>query len=217
MQIYLNQGTTGKQTGIGSVSPSAGEFGDQLFSQLNPAYYEWAYRGKVWTLNSGYGGTTLIVTASVIGAANWNPAIALYNPTGSGVNLAVLSGTVTLISGTLTAGGVCWAYGSGQTVTAAGGNGAVNMVTMLTGGSIAKTFLQSAMTGAAASGTAVLAPFATSAYAGAALALTTGSISFTEEVAGKYICPPGGIIGIGGTLGTSTIVQCGLTWAEIPV
>jgi hypothetical protein len=217
MQILYSQGVAGKQTGFNEVSPSAGEFGDPLVTQFQPAYYEWAYRGKIWTLNNGYAGTTLIVTASVIGAANWNPAIALYNPTGSGVNLAILSGTVTLVSGTLTAGGVFWAYGNNQTVTAAGGNGAVNVLTLVTGGSIAKTFIQSAMTGAAASGTAVLEPFPTSAYAGAALAATTSGLSATQDIGGRFICPPGGIIGIGGTLGTSTIVQAGLTWAEIPV
>src|SRR5271167_215965 len=217
MQILYNQGLTSKQTGLNEIAPSAGEFGDQLISNLQPRYYEWAYRGKVYTLNSGYGGTTLIVTASVVGAANWNPAIALFNPVGSGVNLAILSGTVTLISGTLTAGGVVWAYyPPNQVVSAAGGNAAVNMVTMVAGGSIAKTFTQAAMTGAAATG-GVLEVFPTSAYAGAALAATTGNISATVDVAGKFICPPGGIIGIGGTLGTSTIVQCGLCWAELPV
>jgi hypothetical protein len=211
--IGIQQGATGKQVGQVPVA-SAGEYGEILVSELQARYYEWAYRGKVYTLNNGYAGTTL-VAASAIGQTAWNPAVGLFNPLNSGVNLVILSATAGFLSGTPTSGGIVWGFVAPNAgVTAAGGAGAVSLATLVTGGSIAKTFAQSAMTGSAAS--VMLEPFPVTPFAGA-IAATTSNNQVYQEIAGRFIVPPGGVIGISGTLGTSTVVQASLSWAEIAI
>src|SRR5271167_1778296 len=109
MQIYLNQGVITKQTGVGVIQPGAGEFGDTLVSELQARYYEWAYRGKLWTITSAYGGAVL-VAASAIGQTAWAPSVGLYNGSSgvNAVNLVIVSGAVALVSGTAAAGGIVW-------------------------------------------------------------------------------------------------------------
>jgi hypothetical protein len=214
MQIFLNQGATAKQTGIATVQPSAGEFGDQLISQLQARYYEWAYRGKVWTLTSAYGGAAL-VAASAIGQTAWAPSVGLYNPTSgvNAVNLVIISGTAVYVSATPASGGIVWGYCPPPAgVSAAGGNGAVNMSTLTAGGSLARTFVQSAMTGSVAS--VMLEPFQVSAFAGA-ISATFASSAGTQDVGGRFIVPPGGAIGLCG--GSTPVVQCAISWIEMPV
>jgi hypothetical protein len=216
MQITLSQGLSTKQTGVGTITPNSGEYGDQLITQLQARYYEWAYRGKLWTLSSAYGGAVL-VAASAIGQTAWAPSVGLYNGSSgtSAVNLVIISGTVALVSGTAASGGIVWGYCPPPAgVSAAGGNGAINCGTFVAGGSVAKTFIASAMTGSVAS--VMLEPFQTNAFAGAVGATTANTAAY-QDVGGRFIVPPGGAIGITGTVGTSLTLQSAISWIELPV
>ena len=183
-----------------------------IVTELNPRYYKTTTK-ETLLLSSVYGGSTL-VAASAIGQTAWNPAVGIYNPVNSGKNCVIIWGVGTFVSGTPTAGGLVWGYVAPNAgVTAAGGNNSVNTQNLVTGTSTAKTFLQSAMTGSAAS--VMLAPL-TDAFAGAVAATSTNTATF-DEVAGLFVCPPGGVIGISGTLGTTTVVQCSMAWVELPI
>lgn len=196
------------------VPQRAAKDGTTVVTDAHGRYYEATYRGRVWSYSTPYAGATL-VAASAIGQSAWAPLVGLFNPAASGVNLIILAGFANYISGTPTAGGIVWGFVAPSAgVTAAGSNGAVNMGTLATGGSTAKTFtVGTAMTGSAAS--AILFPFPASAFAGAIAATTPlGSI---HQVDGAIIVPPGGAVGITGTLGTATLLQGGLIWEEQPV
>jgi hypothetical protein len=187
--------------------------GAQRTADAHGQYYEAVRNQRVWTLTTAYAGVTL-VAASAIGQTAWSPIVGLYNPAGSGVILSILQGFANYISGTPTAGGLVWGYiAPNAGVTATGGNGAVNSYTFAAGGSIAKTFVMSAMTGSAAS--VILAPFPVSPFAGAVAATTP--LGVVHETKGLFSVPPGGAIGITGTLGTSTVCAGLLAWEEVPL
>jgi hypothetical protein len=186
-----------------------------LASDFLPRYTQLTQAGLVWVFSNGYAGTTL-VAASAFGQTAWNPAVGLFNPLASGVNLVILSGTAGFVSGTPAAGGLAWGYVPVPAgVSATGSNGAVNLGTFaVAGGSVAKTFAQSAMTGSAAS--VLLENFPVTDFAGA-IAATTPQNPMYQEIAGRIVVPPGGAIGISGTLGTATVVTASIVWAEIPL
>lgn len=200
--------------GSGSPVPfTASGSGAQRVTDAHARYMDAVLRGNVFTLTTAYAGVTL-VAASAIGQTAWSPAVGIFNPIGSGKVCVILAGFANYLSGTPTAGGIVWGFVAPNAgVTAAGGNGAVNAYTMQTGGSAAKTFVMSAMTGSAAA--AMLSPFPASAFAGAIAATTP--LGAWHEVAGMYLVPPGGVIGISGTVGTATLLQAFLAWEEIPL
>jgi len=176
-------------------------------------YQEACYRGNLWSLTNGYAGTTL-VAASAIGQTAWNPAVGVANPTNSGKNLVVIATIAQILSGTPTSGGIVLGFVANPSgITAAGGNAAVNMLTLQTGGSIARTFTQTAMTGSGAA--IMLLPMPITTFAGAIAASTP--IGLQWDLAGMILVPPGTAFGISGTLGTATVVQAGLIWEEIAI
>ena len=201
----------------GQPTLRGGNSGELAVIEAHGYYQEPTYRGNVWAFSTAYAGLTLVGTTSVIGAVNWAPLVGLWNPSGSQVYLSIIKGYASLVSGTTTAGGIGWGYAPPTTlVTAAGTNGAINLATFVTGGSIARTYITtSPITGLPASG-GMLAPFPVNSFA-AAVGATTSSPAAVDEVAGAILVPPGGAIGISGTLGTSTIVQAGIVWEEIPL
>jgi len=180
---------------------------------LHGRYYESAFRGNVWTLSTAVGGVT-IASANVIAASAGSPIVGVYNPVNSGKNLVIMRATTMLTSGTAGAGGLVWGIiAPNAGVTAAGGNGAINNATFVTGGSIAKTFTASALTGAGAS---VLFRFVGGSTTGAAGA--NANLTVNEETAGDIICPPGGVVGIfAAAAGTSPIYMASMTWEEVTI
>src|SRR5882762_2202380 len=85
--MAVNQVLTGLQSVADGVVVTArgGRGGEQIVSQLNPRYHEHVYRGKVFFA------TAIGIAANVIystAAGTGGPLI--WNPPGSGVNVALL-------------------------------------------------------------------------------------------------------------------------------
>lgn len=82
LQIAGNQGQTGKQTGQGQIL-GLGEYTEALVTELQPAYYENAYRGNIF-FAAHQAATTFsangLTSASAVG-------FCLYNPANSGKNI----------------------------------------------------------------------------------------------------------------------------------
>lgn len=176
-------------------------------------YQEPAVQGGLWTLSTAAAGVTIGAT-NVFSSAAGTPIVGIVNPAGSGKNCVITRAVVICASGTAAAGGWVWGYitpSLAAPISALGGNGAVNNGTLVTGGSIAKTFVNSALTGAPAGSLLRYLGGPTTGAAAANQNLTT-----QEETSGDIICPPGGMIGIfAAAAGTSPIVNASMTWEEV--
>src|ERR1700682_447658 len=91
MLMQGNQGQTGKQTGQ-NLTAGMGEFSDVLVTELQPRYYESAYRGLVFSSAVAGGGVALSATALFSTAiATFTPILAIYNPLTNIKNAVILS------------------------------------------------------------------------------------------------------------------------------
>lgn len=82
MILQGNQGQTGKQTGQ-NITAGVGEFSDLLVSELQPRYYEQAYRGNIFFAASQ-------AATPVTNLATTATGLILSNPAGSGKNLWII-------------------------------------------------------------------------------------------------------------------------------
>lgn len=197
-----NQGQTGKQTGQ-NITVGMGEFSDLLLSELQPRYYEQAYRGNVF-----FAANTAAQALSVASATYTGLAVA--NPAGSGKNLALLD--VTFGLQTLQTGFSAVVLGYAPTVALTVGSSAGPLSTIVGAGtaSVAKVGASAAL-GAAPTIARILA---------GAQWVTTGTTSniqiVKDEVAGILIVPPGQLICIE-AITTAVAGLAHMTWAEIPI
>ncbi len=190
-----------------------GKTGELIVGHAHGKYYEPAVRQNMWSLSTAAAGVT-IAAANVFSASAGQPIVGIFNPVGSGKNCVVQRACILMASGTAGAGGWVWGFiAPNAGVTAAGGNGAINNSTFVTGGSIARTFVNSALTGA---GAGSLFRFLGGPTTGAGAA--NANLTTQEETSGDIICPPGGVIGLfAAAAGTSPIVMGFMTWEEVPI
>lgn len=189
----------------------SGREGDQIVSGLHGRYYEKASRGGVYT--AFVNALTLAAThASPLTAGTGTPIIGIYNPIGSGVNIAILKVGHTTTSGT-PGGPLLWnIVPNPQNITAAANQTATNNGTLATAGSISKVWSNTAVTGSTA-GTAFRVHGGPGAVAAGA-----GLYGFIEEHAGDLIIPPGTMLALCCTAaGTAHIVGAFVTWEEVAI
>ena len=194
--IGIQQGAIGKQVGTVPTA-SGGEFGEILISELQPQYYEQAYRGNVFVAANPATitmTTTLTTTATVFGIAN---------PPTSGKNMVLLQSGFYLTSTTQTAIGlVLQSYFSTLSATTTsvtinptfvGGPGVTKMQTTLT--------LQGA-------------PYVASIIGG----LGTSAVTQTMNIAdlrGSVMVGPGCAVAIESIAATTGFFS--LSWIEVPI
>lgn len=206
--ISLNQGQTAKQVGNGVIG-SGGEFGDQLFTELQPRYYEQAYRGNVFSV-------TYAAAALVAASATATNAFSFFNPAGSGKNVVLLDTTIFLVTFTAAVNPLQVALQpytqTPTTVTA--GNAAVNG---FIGGpnnaaAVAKTFTAGTLVGASTTANKLLAAF----YVDLAAGDVGASVTYNFD--GRIILAPGSGVNFVGiaTIPTHT-AAVDLTWMEIAI
>src|SRR4029077_2826434 len=209
------------QTGQ-NITAGVGEFSDLLVSEFQSRFYEQNYRGQLF----GNGTTALTaLTANTITLTNTTtPILGVWNPSNSGVNLVILQAT--LASGINAAA----ATGPGAFVWAGSvGNGAltlgtapVNHSNLTSVGSKAKGLAFVALTGLT-NNLIVLeaADFPTPTIittAAVPTSVQTPTLSYTQNIDGSIIVPPGGVLALLNTVSTTTISVTGrLLWSEIPV
>jgi hypothetical protein len=205
MQLNLNQGQTGKQTGQ-NVPASAGEYGEPLVTELMPRYYQQTYRGNKFS--------QLFASAALAVAAAASSFI-LYNPTGSGKNLVLVDAYIPVTAITAVASGTCITLGWAPVATTPGTIG---------------TLLTPACTliGSGNKSVAVAAPtatFGTTPTFARVLANLYGDLAANDfvgvhdDIGGAVVIAPGFgvcIFGVNGTPADVTLAPC-LTWDEVPV
>jgi hypothetical protein len=189
-----------------------GQLGDMIASQLHGRYYEQAYRGSVFSLSVS---TAAAITAYV-GAAAGQPQIAVYNPVGSGKNLAILQASYNNVVAASGAGTVAWGLWFGPTVapTAATNAVATNMATLQKAGSSALCWTNTALT----SSTALLNQYPVGFYYWATAASALAPAMRIVEPAGSIIVPPGCMFALGGSAALTSATWTGnVTWEEVPI
>jgi hypothetical protein len=189
-----------------------GQLGDVIVSELHGRYYEQSYRGSVYSLSVS---TAAAITAYV-GAAAGTPQIAVFNPVGSGKNLAILQASYNNVVAASGAGTVAWGLWFGPTVapTAATNAVATNMATLQKAGSSALCWTNTALT----SSTALLNQYPVGFYYWATAAGALAPAMMIAEPAGSIIVPPGCMFALGGTAALTSATWTGnVTWEEVPI
>lgn len=224
----LLQGVAGPQLiGDGAMGDlRVGRLGDLIVSELHGRFYEQTFRGNVY---SGGAGLTAInnatFTTGTLGAT-CTPIIAIWNPSGSGVNAVVLQAIMaaTITAATNTGGGpFVWATSTGNGAISTGSFG-TNRSTLATGGGKCKVIpTNTALTGLTnnlvVQGASGLqgGSSANFSFVGTAAgqATTPGGMS-VENLDGSYIVPPGGVLAL---LATTTpvahSVATNIVWEEV--
>lgn len=195
----------------------AGRLGDLIASQLHGRYYEQASRGNLFS-------AVLAATTGTIAAGNINGAaaaastqFALWNPVGSGVNLALLKVLVAAISGTAPGGPVFHSYVAGVPNANVGTRGLNNAL----GGASSKGLYVASAAGTAltnAPGPLTTLRAMNLNFFAAVIAAGTNVASALELVEGDIVIPPGVLwVPTWSAAGTTFLNAYGVTWEEIPV
>ena len=207
----VDQGRVGELLGSdGAIQPiRLTRKGGLATSDVQARYQEAVLRGNVYYLATGAAAPTVFV-----GAAGGTPLIGVLNPTGSGKALVFLAGSTTITAVPSVAGVVdseLWAGVSALptgTVTAP-----MNMATQQSTGSVAKGFVNTAMTGS----TAINLVTGLSAFWWATAAAGAMASSGIIDLAGIMVATPGVLVALGvRTVPTSTTTDAFLMWEEVP-
>lgn len=234
MLLQGNQGQTGKAVGQGQTA-GFGEFTDLLVSELQARFYEWNYRGNVFStgmqltsVSNATFTTADALSATLSTAATSTPIVGLWNPLTSTVNAVILQATMDMVMTALQAtgpGGYVWVgYAGNSAITVASQAAPVNRKTLVAAGSQCKGLSGLALTGLAAVGNLLGASALSGGAAynasllGTAAGFMTQAANATENIDGSIIVPPGGILGLFcGTTPVAHSAAASLTWAEIAV
>lgn len=205
MILQGNQGQTGKQLGQ-NITAGFGETSDLLLTELQPRYYEQAYRGLTYMASN-----SAATAFSVQGTAAATGFI-LSNPAGSGKNLSIID--IIFQYTVATAGAAVAVVYAGTSPLST----AVVHTTPLTvvGSIISATAGQGKADSAA---TIVIAAPALVPIRIIQAAATTGAAAVVlpyvkDEVAGAIIVPPGCFIAIQGTAAIAG-GMASMTWNEV--
>jgi hypothetical protein len=219
--MAYNQMLVGTQTNTdGTIGIArAGRLGDAIVSGLHGKYYEQAYRGTSFFIDSD-SVTTVSANTTKTNATSAVLINGFFNPYGSGKNAVITFAHAAFVSGTST-GPLVWnaqALPPGVSLT--------NTAT----GTIRGTYISysppqtSAML--AQVGVAIVRSDAKTTaftqlgvFGGVGAAAVTGAVSsITEDVGGRIIIPPGTVFGLS-QIGQSTtlVVQTTIAWEEVPV
>ena len=198
--------------GNGGSGLRASRNGGLVVSPEAPALYEGASRGVIFSCSTALTGTTVVAANNSGVAAAAATILSLYNPLGSGVNLALIKTGVWFTSGTPAAGMWCYNVAYNQTITATA-NAVMGRNLPSGAASSASGFTQTALTGSGAQ--TFLRGFGTM-FAGA-IAATTPALPW-DIVDGDIVVPPGGVLTIcsPGT-GTTVIVMASIEYQEVAI
>jgi hypothetical protein len=189
-----------------------GDYSEAYVTEALPRYYAANYNGLLFHFSSGQvtaGSTNL----SPLPAGTAAPAIALWNPTGSGKNIVVAKVAGGTVSGT-PGGPLSWNYATWTTPTTAALSTPVSGIMNGTAASIAKVY-----SGAVTTGSLIGIFYKHAAWFSAVTALGSASgTPFFEDVGGDVIIPPGTWGALASySAGTTHVFQCSVTWLELPI
>jgi hypothetical protein len=199
-----------------------GRTGEIIASQAHGVYHEQASRSTLFSLTMN-AAVTSVVAGNIVGAAaNAATQFALWNPAGSGVNLALMRTSVGIISATTMATGPVFhgLFVLGNPTNSStfdSGKGAVNNVP---GGRppIAR-YINTATTGTTITGGTAPITFRAMPYTFSATGFAAAAgTQCTDFLDGDIVIPPGyGWVPLFGAAGTAVIVAYSVTWEEVPI
>lgn len=189
------------------------QLGELGVSEILPRYSAVTWSGQTFSVSVA---AAAAITAYT-GAAAGTPQIAVWNPAGSGKNLWVVFANFGSVVAASAAGTVTWGlyYGPTAAITAAASSTyPVSQATLVPSGSVAKAYVNAALTGSTALSNVI--PMGSYYWATAAGAtLVTGSV---QEIPGYLMIPPGAMVALGGSSALTSATWIGnLIWAELPV
>ena len=205
-----NQGQIGKMTGA-NLTASFGEYQETLVSELQPRYYELAYRSQIYVAAVAAAAPT-----AYTGAAGGTPLIGVWNPPSSGKNLIMIQAGIGVVAAASAAGLTQFRLYAGVTANVTGTlSNPLSTFNWATAGSgsVARFSSNTAST----SSTALNYILTLGNYYWGA---SGGSSSFLSQpivcdLGGSIIIPPGSMIGMGAvTVPTSMTNDAWLLWAE---
>jgi hypothetical protein len=205
----LIQTAVSPQNGQGGANPyvQGGRDGEVIAADFHGRYYTANYNSRLWTSSTAVAG---VAPGTALGTT---VPIALWNPTGSKVNLEIIKFSASYVSGTLGAGflayaGVASATPSGTRLTSVSGQIGNNSSASV--GQAWQGAIPTAPTIIRGSGISLLPYLATSVLAVPPM---------VDELAGEFVIVPGGLFAVQGIAGggTSPLMVFSLTWIESPI
>jgi hypothetical protein len=200
----FNEGIIGPQNSTSDSFPTKarmGRQGEQMASELHPRYYEETYRGIGFNLQTQ--GTATTTTAAL--ATTWT-GLGFANPAGSGVNAVLMKMSACQ-----------FAVGAAATIGVMGGVGTITS-TLTPQSRLIGSGAVSKMNGSA--GATISTPVLISTFASVG-SVATSSIPLVPgafyDFEGSIIVPPGSFICTYTSIVTTTSLQFGFFWVEVPI
>jgi len=207
----IAEGRIGVQLGSdGVVQPARiGRTGEIIVGSAHGDFYEAVARQSVFTFSNAVAG---VAPGTVLSTT---PPLALWNPPGSGVNLALVKATMSYVSGTMGAGSIVFALVAQQATQPSGG-------TQLTGQSnligSTKTPIGKGFTGSTLASTPlILRPWGSFGPYLATSVLSERTFETIND--GAMVVTPGGVLCVQGvaTAGTTPLVIFAMVFEEVPI
>ena len=202
----LIQSKVGKTNNSKGSNPDlrSGNGGELIVGNAGAKYMEAVLNGNVY-IGANLGGTPVTTQA---GLSATTPALALYNPIGSGVNLVLLTVTVDITTSPAAASGLMLAYNlanaAAPTLTTL-----ANVTNALVGN------LKLPVGQCARVSTLAAAPLALRMLGGTTGAAAIGGVQLIDKVDGEIIITPGVAISIQAT--SATALLSSFTWEEVGI
>jgi len=194
--------------------PRLGKNADQIASELHGRFYEQNYRGNTFVMDSD--SVTLAAANTTKGAlATVKLFNGFYNPPTSQVNAVLLWVGVATVSGT-PAGPFFYNFLFDTTINSAA-TGTIRSA-VLGGPAVSRMTAQTQVVLANVAGATTALKQCGTVGGPAAVAATGNIMSVYDELAGRFIVPPGCVFGLTCVgAGTTHIVQSTMFWEEVPV
>lgn len=197
----------------GAVKELRGDHtGALVTTDAHGRYAEAVRLGNVYML----GGAAMAPTAFV-GAAGGTPLLSIYNPVGSGKNLFILSVNFAI---KVVDSAIGWTSLSIWGGVSAANTGTLttptNMLTLQTGGSVAKGSVNAATTSTTAiTSNGPLMPVASHFWG---TSVGVGQALGNTDVAGQVVCAPGNLVAVGLSVAPASLtVDCSMIWEEVTI
>jgi hypothetical protein len=195
----------------GAPNNPGGTFGESFVSELTPVYYSLLKSGRVYSSSFA-----AITPSAFVGAAAGTPAIGIYNPATSGVDLVLLMAKLAIRTTGTAAVATDWNFwqvNQGGVAVTGTQTQARNMYSQASTGSSAYAMVNTSNTAALAS---TLTMPSVSIGLTAATAITNVQV-LSDDIRGAIVVAPGCYLAWGNSVATTSGSFDGaIIWAEIP-
>jgi hypothetical protein len=204
--MALSQGLVGAQNNADGSTPITQQYDQQgagLVTELHSRYYQQTVRGKMFSVNTQ--GTAVTTTAAL--ATTWT-GLGIANAAGSGVNLVLTKFTATQ-----------FAVGAAATIGIMGGVG-VLAASLTPQSRMIGSGTSAATTTTASAGATISTPVLITTFGSLGSVATTGyglEPGIYVDLEGSIVVPPGSFIATYTSIVTTSALNFGFTWEEVPV